>query len=264
MMINRVKQSLTARTHNWQSKHFGLTKHGREISRYKNLHQGERCVVVGNGPSLSAKDLEILHNNHVITFGTNRIFHIFSETAWRPTYYMSEDMTILQNIQKEIPKIPSRARFIPINLKWDEGANVANVSYFYLDYHSALTETNGLSLDAAKAIRCRGTVTTSCIQMAMYMGFTEIYLIGVDHNYSRYVDSNGNIVEDPSVKDYFSASYDTDFKNVIGRNLGDTTLAYISVEKLSKELGTFNVYNATRGGKLEVFQRVDFDSIFHQ
>ena len=99
--------------------------------------------------------------------------------------------------------------------------------------------------------------------MALYMGFSEIYLIGVDHNYSRYIDSNGNVVEDPTVKDYFSTSYDTDFKNIIGRNLGDTTLAYNSEEELSKEQGTFKVYNATRGGKLEVFQRVDFDSIFH-
>lgn len=262
MLFDRVKKSLTARTQNWQSKHFAITKYGRAMSHYKNLHQGERCVVVGNGPSLSAKDLEILHKNNVVTFGTNRVFHIFNETAWRPTYYMSEDATILQSIQKEVSQLSCEARFIPINLTWYEGIDVPGASYFFMDYRSALPETNGLSLDVAKAIRCRGTVTTSCIQLAIYMGFTEIYLIGVDHNYSRYIDSNGNLVEDPSVKDYFSTSYDTDFKNVIGRNLGDTTLSYISVEELSQKLGTFKVYNATRGGKLEVFQRVDFDSIF--
>lgn len=259
--MNLIK-SLNARIHNWQSKHFEKTKAGRVLASYRNKHKGETCFIIGNGPSLSAKDLEILHRNNVITFGTNRVFHIFNDTAWRPTYYMSEDMTILRSIQEEIAQIPCKARFIPINLKWDEGVDISGASYFYLDYQSALTETNGLSLDVAKAIRCRGTVTTSCIQLALYMGFTEIYLIGVDHNYSRYIDSNGNVVEDPSVKDYFSTSYDTDFKDVIGRNLGDSTLAYISVEELSKTLGTFRVYNATRGGKLEVFQRVDFDSIF--
>lgn len=263
MLFNRVKQSFIARTRGWKSRHFERTKCGKNIARYKGVHQGERCVVVGNGPSLNARDLEILHQNNVVTFGTNRVFHIFNDTAWRPTYYVSEDMVILKNIQNEIPRIPSRERFIPINLKWDEGADVKNASYFYLDYHSALAESNGLSLDASKGIRCRGTVTISCIQMAMYMGFSEIYLIGVDHNYSRYIDSNGNVVEDPTVKDYFSASYDTDFKDFIGRNLGDTTLAYISVEELSKELGTFKVFNATRGGKLEVFERVDFDKIFN-
>lgn len=263
MILNRVKQSLNARTHNWQSKHFDQTKHGRKLAKLKNSHKGERCVIVGNGPSLRAKDLETLHKNNVVTFAANRIFHIFSETAWRPTYYMSEDFVILENIQKEISSIPCRERFIPINIKWDEGIDIADASYFFMDYHSALTDNYGLSMDVSKSIRCRGTVTVSCIQMALYMGFSEIYLIGVDHNYSRYIDSNGNVVEDPTVKDYFSTSYDTDFKNIIGRNLGDTTLAYISVEELSKEQGTFKVYNATRGGKLEVFQRVDFDSIFH-
>lgn len=263
MIFDRIKNSFTARTQVWQSKHFDLTKYGKEISRYKDIHKGERCVVIGNGPSLSAADLETLHKNNVITFGTNRVFHIFNDTAWRPTYYMSEDLTILQSIQKEIAQIPCKARFIPINHKWYENISVPGATYFYLDYNSALAETNGLSLDAAKGIRCRGTVTTTCIQLALYMGFKEIYLIGVDHNYSRYIDSNGNVVEDPTVKDYFSNAYDTDFKDVIGRNLGDTTLSYISVEELSKELGTFKVYNATRGGKLEVFQRVDFDSFFH-
>lgn len=262
MIIDRVKRSLAARTQNWQSKHFNLTAYGREISRYKDIHKGERCVVIGNGPSLSAKDLQTLHNNHVITFGTNRVFHVFGDTAWRPDYYVSEDMTILESIQKEISQVPCKARFIPINLKWDKGIEISGATWFYMDYTSPMKQTNGLSLDAARAVRCRGTVTTSCIQLALYMGFTEIYLIGVDHNYSRYIDSNGNVIEDPTVKDYFSSAYDTDFKNVISRNLGDTTLAYISVEELSRELGTFKVYNATRGGKLEVFQRVDFDEIF--
>lgn len=262
MAVDRIKRSLTARIQNWQSRHFPITKYGREISRYKDIHRGERCVVIGNGPSLRAADLEILHKNNVVTFGTNRIFQVFKDTDWRPTYYMSEDATILGAIQDQVAGIPCKARFVPINIHWYEGVDVSNATYFFMDYCSELEETYGLSLDAAKAVRCRGTVTTSCIQMAIYMGFREIYLIGVDHNYSRYIDSNGNLVEDPTVKDYFSASYDTDFKNAISRNLGDTTLAYISVEELSRKLGTFKVYNATRGGKLEAFQRIDFDSVF--
>jgi hypothetical protein len=97
----------------------------------------------------------------------------------------------------------------------------------------------------------------------MYMGFKEIYLLGVDHNYSKYTDANGNVVEDPTVQDYFSTAYDSDFKTSIARDLGSTTQAFIDIERLSRERSDFKVYNATRGGKLEVFQRVDFDSIFN-
>lgn len=264
MIIDRIKNSLIARTNTWQSRHFHLTSYGKLLARYKEKHKGERCFVIGNGPSLSAADLQVLHDNNVVSFGTNRVFHIFDKTQWRPTYYASEDATILQSIQGDVAGLSCEARFLPINLKWDKIVEVPNATWFYLDYNSEYSNTYGLSLDVAKGIRCRSTVTTTCIQLAIYMGFSEIYLLGVDHNYSKYIDSSGKLVEDPTVKDYFSAEYDVDFKNVIGRNLGETTLSYISVEKLSQKTGAFKVFNATRGGKLEVFQRVDFDSLFHK
>lgn len=261
-MINRIKNSIIARTNIWESKHFHLTSHGKKIARYKNTHNGERCFVIGNGPSLSASDLQVLHENNVVTFGTNRVFQIFDKTQWRPTYYASEDATVLQSVQADVVRIPCKERFLPINLKWDKIVEVPNAAWFYLDYNSEYPDTYGLALDVAKGIRCRSTITTTCIQLAIYMGFSEIYLLGVDHNYSKYIDSTGKLVEDPTVKDYFSDAYDDDFKTIIGRDLGETTLSYISVEKLSQKTGKFKVFNATRGGKLEVFQRVDFDSLF--
>lgn len=262
MIFDRIGRSLTARMQNWAGKHFHLTKAGRSLARFRGKHKGERCVIVGNGPSLNGADLETLHRHGVVTFATNRIFKVFGDTSWRPTYYASEDITILKSIQKEIAEISCGAKFIPVNLKWYENVDIPGADWFYMDYSSDFPETFGLSPDAARAIRCRGTVTTSCIQLAVYMGFSEIYLIGVDHNYSRYIDEQGNLVEDSTVKDYFSETYDRDFKDTISRNLGDTTLAYASAEALSRKLGTFRIFNATRGGKLEVFQRVDFDTIF--
>lgn len=262
MLLARIKNSLTARTNTWRSRHFQLTKYGRKLAKYKDIHKGERCFVIGNGPSLTTEDLQILYDNHVVTFGTNRVFHIFDKTQWRPTYYVSEDPIILESIQDKVAEVPCNARFLPINLRWENNIQVPNATWFYQDYWSELKETCGLSLDVAKGIRCKGTVTISCIQLAIYMGFSEIYLLGVDHNYSRYTDSSGNVVEDPTVKDYFSDAYDTDFKSVIGRNLDATTLSYLSVEELSRKIGTFKVYNATRGGKLEVYQRVNFETLF--
>jgi len=263
MIIHRIRASLTARMQNWASRHFELTKAGRELAKYKDIHKGERCFIIGNGPSLNIDDLETLHKHGIVTFATNRIFHIFGDTSWRPTYYASEDITILKNIQDEIFKVPCSARFIPVNLKWYENVDIPNATYFYMDYQSDYSDTYGLSLDASKAVRCRGTVTISCIQLALYMGFKEIYLLGVDHNYSKFTDANGNIVEDSTVKDYFSTAYDSDFKAQIVRDLGSTTQAFFDIAQLSTATHNFKIYNATRGGKLEVFQRVDFDSLFN-
>lgn len=56
------------------------------------------------------------------------------------------------------------------------------------------------------------TVTTTSIQLAAYMGFTEIYLLGVDHGYSQTVDDAGNIITDNSVKDYLDGDYASTIK----------------------------------------------------
>ena len=259
-MLKHLNNSVTARIQNWQAAHFEKTKMGKQLQKYRNAHRGEKCFVIGNGPSLKAEDLQKLHETGVVTFGTNRVFNIFDQTDWRPTYYMSEDITILKDIQRTVEVIPAKAKFIPINLKWYEDVNIDGAQYFYLDYSGKYEESFGLSLNAAHGIRCCGTVTMTCIQLAIYMGFSEIYLLGVDHNYSRYTDENGNIVEDPNIKDYFCGNYDMDFKAHINRNLGGTTKAFCAAEQLSKMKGNFRIYNATRGGKLEVFQRVNFET----
>ena len=62
-----------------------------ELRRFKNSHLGERCFIVGNGPSLKIEDLEKLYVNGEITFAFNMIYKIFDQTLWRPTYYGISD-----------------------------------------------------------------------------------------------------------------------------------------------------------------------------
>ena len=186
--MNRLLNSIKAHGQNWQSKYFEKTKYGKKIASLKDIHKGESCFVVGNGPSLTAADLDRIADSGIASFGMNRVFNIFPMTKWRPTYYTSEDILILRDTVNEVAAIPSKEKFIPINLHWFEEINIKNVNYFWMDYVSDIKETFDLSLDAAHSIRCRGTVTTTCIQLAIYMGFSEIYLIGTDHNYSKVID----------------------------------------------------------------------------
>lgn len=260
-IVERTRKSVEAHKQNWLSKHYELSADGKKIRNLKNIHAGEKCFIIGNGPSLTSADLQLLHEKNICTFASNRIYQIFDKTDWRPTYYASEDIIILRDIEKEVEKIPAQYRFIPVNLKWYESINVANALHFFMDYDSEIVASYGLSLDPAHGIRCKGTVTITCIQMAIYMGFSEIYLLGVDHNYAKIIDENGNVVEDNSVKNYFSDKYDADIKDMLTHDIGSATRAFMDVEMLSRQMKTFKVYNATRGGKLEVFERADFDRI---
>lgn len=261
MVLKRLKQSIEARVQNIEAHTFEKTKYGKRLALMKDSHKGERCFVIGNGPSLQVEDLDKLYKSGIITFATNRIFKVFEKTDWRPTYYVSEDILLMRDAQSIIQKMEVKGRFIPINLKWYEGVDIPNADYFYIEYQEPMKENFGLSVDIPHSIRCRGTVTTTCLQLAIYMGFSEIYLIGVDHNFAKMFDKNGNVVIDNTIKNHFVDDYD---KGIVdqGFHVDEATEAYMDIERLSRKMKTFRVYNATRGGKLEVYERINLDSIF--
>ena len=93
------------------------------------------------------------------------------------------------------------------------------------------------------------TVVYACLQWAVYLGFKEIYLLGCDFNFSKNFDSPD---------DHFYQKVEQHY-----------TFNYKIVEKSYENAQTYAhthgimIYNATRGGKLEVFPRVDFDKLFN-
>lgn len=240
---------------------FENSKYGKRIKKYKDKYKGKRCFVLGNGPSLSGEDLTKLAENGEITFATNRVYKIFESTNWRPTFYVCEDVLIIKEKQKEINAIESVDKFIPINLNWYDGVSVDNACYFWMNYNPDRADEFNFSPNMARQLNCAGTVTFTSIQIAAYMGFSEIYLLGVDHNYSKIIDENGNVVEDNNVSDYFCKDYDNDIKDIAVHDIGKNNIAYINAKKYA-DMNNIKIYNATRGGKLEVFPRVNFDELF--
>lgn len=263
-IISKIPEFINYKIQIYQSNNFDKTNMGKRISAYKNKYNGERCFILGNGPSLNPDDLTKLNANGEITFATNRIYNIFGKTEWRPTFYCCEDEMIIQEKQSEINSIEAREKFIPINLKWYHNVNVNDACYFFMNYDRDKDEKYSFSTDISKQINCRGTVTFTCMQIAAYMGFSEIYLIGVDHNYQKIINDEGEVVVDNSVKDYFCEGYDEDIKGQVVHNMGNNTLAYIDAKKYCDESKKTTIYNATRGGKLEVFKRVDLDELLNQ
>ena len=73
-------------------------------------------------------------------------------------------------------------------------------------------------------------------------------------------DKDGNKVVDNTVKNYFCDDYDKDVADKVVHDLHYTTRSYEFAKEACDKVG-FKVYNATRGGKLEVFPRVDLDSL---
>ncbi len=256
-----ILKLLKNKKQNYYSDNFEKSRYGYKLKKYKNIHIGKRCFIIGNGPSLTAEDLSLLHKNNEISFASNRIYNIFDKTDWRPTYYASEDEIIVKGIEKEIEKIETKARFIPVNLLWYQDINIKNAEYFYLQCSKEkYLNKYGISENIDKDIICKGTVTATLMQIAFYMGFNEIYLIGVDHNYRVTTSGDGKVTVDNNVKDYFSEKYETGIENQLVHNMEHTTISFKEVKQYADEKN-INIYNITRGGKLEVFPRKTLEDV---
>lgn len=253
----KIAKSFEARHRNYLLKHWQKTKWGKNIRALKDSHAGERCFIVGNGPSLKMEDLEKLKNEY--TFAFNRIYLSFDQVTWRPTFYCTQDIKLAKNSRGEIlENISTEYVFAPIDLFWYEGIDL-KTDYYFSPVRTGENKP-GFSIDADQRIYTANTVAYTAIQLAVYMGFTDIYLIGVDHNFHTYQDKNGNIVHDDHVKDYFTEKYNSDQSELFVPRLDVSSLSYESAQEYA-ENNSVHIYNATRGGKLEIFPRVDFDSL---
>lgn len=227
-----------------------------KLKKLKDIHKGERCFIIGTGPSLKIADLEVLKNEY--TFAPNRIYELLDNTDWYPTYYMCQDHKIIQTFADKIKSIKSKLSFLPVNYKNE--FNDSKYYFFVLKEQLYYPTDAPFSKEVSRFIGQGYTVTYGAIQMAIYMGFSEIFLLGIDHNYNIIRDAKGRPVRVENGSDNYSQGMVNymDMKNL--PRVEESTIAYETAEKISRKMGV-RIYNATRGGKLDVFERVDFDSI---
>lgn len=219
----------------------------KKLLAYKNIHCGERCFIIATGPSLTMQDIESLKNEYTISM--NSICKLYESTSWRPTYYAIQDSFVFNTMQdilrshKEVPVFISD--FVLSRFKrekdWIEFPTdvMYHASLLYKDYFAKFSD------DAYDIVYDGYSITYSCIELAVYMGFKEIYLLGTDCTYlgekEHFID---NGVEDRNRK------YATP----------KLIVAYEEAKRYADKHG-IKIYNATRGGVLEVFPRVKLEDV---
>jgi len=255
--------SIQARAQNFLLRHFRHTHHGKYMAKIRDSHLGESCFIIGNGPSLTVEDLNTLHQKGIDTFAVNRIYQIFPQTDWRPTYYVSTDAVLIRDKLTEVDNIPAKIKFIPLQNKYYLGIKVKGAKYFFRNDIRENDPPDLFSLDCTEQVNTRGTVTIACMQLAMHLGYKHIYLLGIDHNFDKIITANGEVVIDPSVKNYFIDGYDDDVAKEIQHDLGNTTKCYYEVRQFINKTDV-RIYNASRQTKLEAFERVSFEEALAQ
>lgn len=225
-------------------------------NRYKDLE----CFIVGNGPSLNAEDLNWLKEKNVISFGVNKIHLIYPQTEWRPNFYVCEDIPVLETI-KDI--VNEQKKIIKFLMKIPGIHSDKNT--IYINRIASEFTSMDFFLEPVPYLFCGQTVLYICLQLAVFMGFKKIYLLGIDFSWNfddADPDKNGfSVLKSDSphfVSNYFQKG---EKQYLVTKPHFDYMVKILSYAKeILSHLGV-EVINATRGGKLEVFPRVSIDSL---
>lgn len=238
----------------------GLDKESIDIlNSLKGIYEGKRCFILGNGPSLRADDLNSLKNE--ITFASNRIYRIFGQTDWRPTYFVMFD----ENVAKSSGVVEGVNGINCIKFVRKQGffyyKNITGkVCYLHSWYSRRYLDNPAFSEELEKGVYSIATVTYTMIQLARWMGFNEIYLLGMDNRYAYSILRDGTIVKNEGVISYFSANNEEIPDRSTASATWECDVAYEYAEKYSRS-HNFRIFNATRGGFLEAFERANLDDI---
>ena len=218
----------------------------------RNRHVGERVILVCNGPSLSKMNLGFLKNE--ITIGLNKVYLGFNNFRFYPKYYVAVNKKVLQQSESEIKNLTC-IKFLSNHCTelFEDNAltHIVNThnpqSYFCTDVTQGLHEG--------------WTVTFSALQIAFYLGFKEVVIIGMDHRYEFSGQPNEELIISGSDPNHFCDSYFGFGQAWDAPDLEHSEKSY-RVAKDMYEKHDKKIIDATLDGACEVFTKVNYKTFF--
>ena len=261
--------------------YFNAVKSNRE---FKDIHLGERCFILGNGPSIKALDFSLLEKEIVFTVNqmprklqfeklkTN--YHVWAdERFFNIDESRPEDVELL-NIMKSVntsgnhPVVfykSSAKKMIERFGLSDE----LEIKYFNEVYVSNVYEALNAGIDLTTAIPSFSTVIQYVICIAIYMGFKEIYIIGCDcTGFISTAQQKMNMAE----KSLYAYDITENDKKRMQRNFTKNSIrdelawyvnlfdTYGTIARYAQDKN-IKIYNAGEGGLLECYPRIKLNSI---
>ena len=238
----------------------------------KGAYRGQRCFIMGNGPSLNKMDLELLQHEHV--WGVNKIYLLFDRISWRPGFYAAVDRRVVPDIKSDIAGLVSELRdtkfFFPSLFRVQGDIGSATNVYWYREIKPNRSDLphSMFTADASRWVSGVSTVTIAAMQLAAFLGLAPIYLIGCDTSFSvpsrvRFEknDYRKLVSTEDDDPNHFDPRYFGTGSKWHDPGVERIFYHYEQAKRVCDSMGV-EVYNATVGGKLEVFPRVDYEQLF--
>jgi len=248
--IKRTPELPDAYLHPWRRESI------RRLAALKDIHKGQRAFIIGNGPSLRQTDLSKLRNE--FTFGMNRIYLLFPELGFTTTYFASINELVIEQFADEILALP-----MPTFLAWRSHLHFpSNLPIAHLPTFLYTSYTGPrFSKTVTGRVWEGATVTNVALQLAFHMGFEKVILIGVDHNFTSKGDANKTVVSQGDDLNHFAPNYFGKGAKWQLPDLDTSEIGYTLAREAYRQDGR-ELLDATVGGKLTIFRKVDYNSLF--
>jgi hypothetical protein len=197
-------------------------------------------------------DLEPLR--HEFTFGANRVYLLFQELGFTTSVLTSVNKHVIDQYGDDFLEYSSVPRF----LSW-HGKHLARQ-----DPEITLLPLGRFRRFSKNPVRSAmwdgATVTCVSLQLAYWMGFREVVLIGVDHNFREQGDPHQLIVNQGDDVNHFDPTY-------FGKGARWQLPDYISSEyayalaRDAFERDGRRIIDATIGGQLDIFPKASYDQL---
>ena len=221
------------------------------IKLLENRHLGQRAVIVCNGPSLNQMDLSFLKNE--ICFGLNKIYLGFKKFHFYPKYYVAVNQKVLKQSANEI-KALSSVKFLSNRCGdlFQQNALTHIIDTSNPQTHFCEDITNGLEEGY--------TVTYAALQIAFYLGFQNVVIIGMDHRFEYSGKPNQSKFLKGPDNNHFCASYFSN-ENWDNPDLVNSEVSYKVARNIYEQSGR-TIIDATVNGACDVFDKQDYRSVF--
>lgn len=226
--------------------------HAKKLLQFQNKHQGEDCFIIGNGPSLNKIDLSSL--NEYNTFGLNKIYLLLDRIDLNISYHVAVNSLVIEQSVNEFSKLKC-----PLFLSYrPEQKFFRNLDHIYfLATDSCFSAPYSFQTDLLHPLAEGYTVTYVAMQIAFYMGFRNVFLVGVDHDFKATGKPNEEQLFTGEDHNHFDPSY---FSNQ------QWHLPDLEASELSYHLAKFfynrdgrQIYDATVDGELQIFPKISFE-----
>lgn len=239
----------------------------------KGSQLGGRCFIVGNGPSAAQLDLSLLQGEMIFSVSNGYLHPDFA--CYRPRFHCVPQITYGKMTEADVvawfTEMHAHLGNAILFLSATEAKLVEQYGLFQGRIVHYLVLQNGLeayshssAVDLSKPLPRVESVPVMAIMIAMYLGFKEIYLLGVDHDHFKT-----GAYEYPfelKVQRGKDVSVAQDGKVLIDRHDDFHSLArlwsqYRSLKQIAWS-NNIHIFNATLGGELDEFPRKSFNTLF--